>query len=696
MSRFSRFLILVMLVAFSGGCVYYNMFYLAKKKFNEAESKRKDLPRGSSARGLSGFYKTAIEKSDQVLDRHPNSKLYDDALFINGVSHYWLEDYIKAEKRFRELIANFPESKYVKESRVYLAMTKLKLEEISDAMVLFEELYSGDEEKDVKARSAMALGEHYFEEKDYDQARKYFQSIIDSLGSDDERLEAQAYIADGEFAKFSFTSAMEEYRHVLKLDPDTLEEFKARYRIGECQYFLGNIDEGLEEYLSLAADGRFYDSLASVKLMIAWGHELNSDLVLAEETYKEIAVENPRQKQGAIANFNLGLIFQYDYEDYQKAKEYYDKAKTAGAASGVYQDALQRSTDIGKLEEYSRQVEFDSTSTQEDYDNAAMTQYLLAELYHTQLGKPDSAFQEFRYVIEQFPNTYIAPKAMIAMAILYRDQYDDTLSYDTTLRSVLRNYPRSDYVTEAIDLLGLAGTAADTGYAEWYYEQAEKFIYDTLMLDSARLYFQFVADSFPRSDLSMQARYAQLWLTETYESPEDSSLFFAYSDFVDSFPTNEFTRAAEAKIKSRARMRDKLIEEVEDSTEWADDEKTSDSTAQSGDSTYLTTEEKYYLDPDGNKIYNTQEAPIKVDDEFKYPTAAYYLDYEGYFYVQVRIDAFGDVTDARIMNPSPSDELNDEVMDVVISSHFNTAWIPPELLDTWFVYKYYVQPPSGL
>ncbi len=696
MSRISRIMILVMLVAFGAGCVYYNMFYIAKKKFNEAESKRKDLARGASARGLSGFYKIAIEKSDQVLDKHPNSKLYDDALYINGVSHYWLEDYIKAEKRFRELIANFPESKYVKDARVYLAMSKLELDEIPEAMALFEELYAGNEEKKVKAQSAMALGEHYFEDKDYEQARPYFQALLDSLGSDEDRLEAQAYIADGEFAVFNFNSAMEDYRVVLELDPDTREEFKARYRIGECQYFLGNIDEGLGEFTELADDERFYDSLATVKLMIAWGHELNNDLVLAEETYKELSVEYPRQKQGAIANFNLGLIYQYDYEDYQEAKKYYDKAKTAGAASGVYQDALQRSTDIGKLEEYSQQREFDSTATQEDYDDAALTQYLLAELYHTQLGKPDSAFQEFAYILEQFPNTPIAPKAMIAMAILYRDQYDDTLSCDTTLRAVLRDYPRSDYVTEAIDLLGLAGTSADTGYAEWYYEQAEKFVYDTLLLDSARRYFQFVADSFPNSELSMQARYAQLWLTETYESPEDSSLFFAYTDFVDSFPTNEFTRAAEAKIKSRTRNRQRLIDDVNDSTQWADDEETGDSTAQSGDSTYLTTEEKYYIDPDGNEIYNTQEAPIKVDEEFRYPPAAYNLEFEGYFYVQIRIDAFGDVIDARIMNLSPSDELNEEVLDVVLSSHFNTAWIPPELLDTWFVYKYYVQLPSSL
>ncbi|UCD16931.1 MAG: tetratricopeptide repeat protein [Candidatus Zixiibacteriota bacterium] len=695
MSRFNRFAILVALIAFFSGCVYYNTFYLARKSFNEAESKRKELARGQSARGLAGMYKKAIEKSDKVLEKHPNSKWFDDALYVNGVSHFYLENYIKSERRFRELIANFPESKYVKDARVYLAMSKLELGDVADAMVLFEELYSESREKEIKAKAALALGEYYFGEKDYEAAKPYFRSLIDSLGSDEDRLKAQAYLADGEFARFNFNDALAGYEEILDMEADTREKFRAHYRIGECYYSLGDIEAGLETYNYLAEDEMFYDSLGAVKLMIAWGYELDGDLVLAEDVYKEVAVEYPRKKEGAIANFSLGLIYQYDYEDYKKAKEYYDKAKTGGAASGIYQEALQRSTDIGKLEEYSRRQEFDTTATQEDFDNAALTQYLLAELYVTQLSKPDSALQEFQYIMDDFPETYIAPKAMIATALLYRDYYDDTLSFDTTLRAVLRDYPRSDHIPEAIDLLGLAGTRADTGYAESFYKRAEYFLFDEQNLDSARYYLQLVIDSFPRSYINVQARYAKIWLTETYDPPGDSSVYYAYSSFLDSFPRDDFTTAAEKKIRLQARPKRQIFEDVEDSTVVASGETEGDSTA-AADSTYLTPEEKYYIDADGNKIYNVQESPIKVDKEFRYPPAAYYLDFEGYLYVQVRIDAFGDIIDARLMNPTPSEELNEEVMETVYSSHFNTGWIPPELFDTWFVYKYYIQLPSSL
>jgi len=104
----------------------YNTFYLAKKAFNEAESKRKNAEKKGIKFGT-GRYKTAIEKTEKVIEKYPNSKYYDDALYVNGVSHYYTQDYHKASKRFRELIANFPESKFYKESQLYLAKAKLKL-----------------------------------------------------------------------------------------------------------------------------------------------------------------------------------------------------------------------------------------------------------------------------------------------------------------------------------------------------------------------------------------------------------------------------------------------------------------------------------------------------------------------------------------------------------------------------------------
>jgi TonB family protein len=693
-NRFRIFLSLALLMLFASGCVYFNTFYYARKSFNEAESQRKAAGRQASRAGA-GNYKKAIEKTDKVIEKWPSSKLYDDALYINGVSHYYLEDYSRAEKRLRELVVNYPDSKYNIEARLYLAKARLKLGEEATAMTLFEELFSGIKDKEIRAEAALALGEYYFENKNFTKAEVYFNSLIDSLGNTEDKAIGKMYIADSYFNRFRYNRALKNYKELLKYDLTTPERYKAKFRAGECCYYLNDIEDGLKIFYELADDETYFDSLGAIKLKIAQGYEWEEELPLAIQTYEEVVVENERKPAEAIANYNLGLIYQYDYEDYKKAKEYYDAAKSAGTRTDIYQDALERSSNIGKLESYLNREELDTAATLEDIDQAAETQYLLAELYFTKLGKPDSALQEFKYLADHFPDSYLAPKALIAYGLLRRDYYDDTLGYDSVLRRVLKVYPRSDYIPEAIDLLGLSGTIADSGYAAKYYENGESFVFDHRDLDSARYYFGMIVDSFPRSELNTKARYALLWLAANFESPGDSSLYYEYAFFADSFPNTEYGRAAEREITVKPPRADneglKGVDTVS-FNEFVQDTAAGDST----ETIPTTPEERCQTDPDGNRIELVGHPPQRYDKEFIYPTAAYSEAFYGELCFQIKIDAFGDIADIRLVTPSPSEALNDEATETVRSCHFDTYWIPPELRDSWFAFKYNIELPASL
>jgi tetratricopeptide (TPR) repeat protein len=692
MKKYKLILLILAVFAVTSGCVYYNTFYYARKAFNDAESQRKKFASKMSAKSFGASYNKAIEKSQKVLEKYPNSKWYDDALYVNGVSHFYMENYSRAEKRFRELIANFPKSGYVKETRLYLAKAKLKLGDVDEAMVLFESLFQEVKDKSIREEAALAIGEHFLEKKEYEEANKYFQALIDSLGSGTIKKTAQLYIADGHFARFNYKSAFDNYLKVLDMDPDLDEKYQANFRAGECCFYLHQIEDGMGYFERLTTDRFYYDSLYSVYLMMGWGNELDGNISAAELIYRKVSDES-KGWQAAMANYNMGLIYQFDYENYKKAKEYYDLAKKAGSRTDIYEDALQRSSDIGKLMEFSKLKTLDTTSTQKDIDDAANTQFLLAELYLIQLGKPDSAYKEYEYIVNNIKDSYIAPKAYIAMALLKRDQYDDTLGFDSTLRIVLTNYPKSDFVPEAISLLGLSGTKADTGYAAYYYSKAENYLFDQNNPDSARYYYQLIADSFPRSDLNVKAHYAVLWLTENYISPGDSSLYYAFTSFVDSFPGTIYTSAASKEIAVRQRKKN-TAESDSDTTQFAatDPKSPGDTTTQK----VLTKEERYSIDPDGNTIYDINQVPKKVDKDFRYPTAAYTLNFEGNLYFQIKIDPFGDVADLRLMSPTPSEELNQEAIETVQLSHFNTQTIPTDLLGGWFIYKFMVKLPQSL
>jgi tetratricopeptide (TPR) repeat protein len=698
MNRFRVIILSFLILALSSGCVYYNTFYIGRKEFNSAESKRRKAGPGASGKAYSGQYNKAIEKSQKILEKHPNSSWYDDALYVNGVSNYHIEDYTKAERRFRELVANYPDSKFTLESKLYLAKTKLKLGEEAEAMVLFEKLFTESKEKDIRIEAAVALGQYYFDKKNYGESEKYFTALIDSIGGEKEKIVAQMYIADGQFARFNYKSAIDNYLKILGFDPSLQEQYKATFKAGECSFFLHQIEDGMAYFNELAADPLFFDSLSAIKLMMAYGYELDGNVELAEEIYKQVVIENIRNYP-ALANYSLGLIYQYNYENYKKAKEHYDKAKSFGSGSGIYQEALQRSSDIGKLQEYSDRQELDTSATIADIDNAAKTQYLLAELYLTQLGKQDSALHEFQIVCRNFPESYLAPKALIAEAIVRRDYFDDTLGYDSTLRKVLQDYPHSDFIPEAVSLLGLSGTLADTGYASLYYHKAEQYAFDQHNLDSARYFFKYVADSFPRSSFNNQAKFAILWLTDTYENTGDSSLYYAYANFADSFPGTDYGKEASRILIVKPRLSRQTDEQAGIPTQ-EDTISPPVAAIDSADSSGrpLSPEERYYIDPDGKSIININQEPIRRDREFKFPTAAYTQNFTSdfFFIFQIRLDAFGDVEDYRLMNPSPSDELNQEAIEVLLGSHWDMQWIPPNLYNSYHLYKFKVQLPGSM
>jgi len=698
MNRLIKLLMVVLVVSLGTGCVYYNTFYHANKAFNDAESKRKNS-KSRGGRAGSGQYKKAIEKTEKIIDKHPNSKYYDDALYVNGVSQYYTNNFGRAAKRFRELLANFPESEFYKESQLYLAKAKLKLGDEDDAMALFVDLFIEGKDKQIKSEAALALGEYYYEEKEYDKAVVYFNSIVDSLGNDDEKIMAKMYMADGYFDRFRYDHAHELYLDLAGKDLSTEDEYKVNFRIGECLFYTNKIDDGMDAFTKLAEDERYFDSLAAIRMMLAQGHEWGGDLILAEGVYEEIALENPRHPKAALSNYYLGLIYQYEYEDYQKAKDYYDKAKAAGSVSEIYREALEHSTNIGKLEEYLGQRELDTTATEEEIDEAAETQYLLGELYLTKMDKPDSALQEFQYIIDNFAQSKIAPKANIAVAMMKRDYYEDTLAFDSILRTVLTEFSRSDYIPEALDLLGLRGTAADTGYAEVYYKRAEEFVFEDEKIDSAKYYYQRVADSFPRSDFNNQAKFAILWLIDNYESPGDSSLYYAYAYFADSFPDTKYGKAADKMLTVKPRIAresegsdDSLFsqEDVDQFGDVLDGENPEDTTV------FKTLEERCFIGPEGVSLWEVQGEPSRFDREFRYPPAAYYSKFEGYLCFQVRIDAFGRIEDYRLINPTESEELNEEATETILSAEFPTFWITAELVGSWFVYKYYIRLPADL
>ncbi len=699
--------LLVILVTVGLGCsVYFNTFFNAKKAFNAAEKTRKESNR---PRAGQRDYQVAIEKALRVVERHPNSKYYDDAVYVLGVSYFHMQQYGKAERRFRELLADYPDSKFGKEVKLYLAKTKLELGDIDDAMIGFTEIFESDFDKAFKAEAAIGLGNYHQEAKNYPEARRYFMAVRDSLGDDVTAREVQKKIADGYFEMFQFRDALGAYLQVFGMEPSTVDKYHAQYRSAICSFRLQRISEGIAYLEELADDELYYDSLGILLLTMAEGYEYDEDLAQAEAVYEEVVTTIERPAWQSMANYRLGLTYQIDYDQLDKAKEYYDKAAEGDRNSPVRADALMRSADIGKLETFARSP-LDSAATPEAIDEAAYTQYSLSELYWFKLAKPDSAIVEMRYLIDSFPTSYYAPKGMIALSQMTRDYVEDTTAADSILKEALRRYPHSDFTPEVLEALSLKGTAADTGYAAIHIDAAEDFLIESENSDSARARYRYVVDNFPESDYFVPAAFALIWLDETYDSPGDSSIIFAYQEFIDSFPSHKLADQAIRRVGARPGvdvMPEETLDEL-DSATHEDDQLASQTPNWQDSLTNWDPMVALYRGIEGDTLVDIRLEPIETLIEFEFPDeAAIGSRYDWQLYFQILIDFSGRVIDWELKIPSGIESMDERAGETVGSMTFDAMEVSNRIVDanlgdirgtegTWFVFEYIVTKPEYL
>jgi len=487
-------------------CIYFNTFHNIRQNFNGAEKTRKKEGRDAARGAEVKQYTDAIAKASRVLERHPTSSWVDDALYIIGASYYYLGEFDKADRKFKELFANYPESKYIPQSRVLMAKTKLQLKEEAEAVVIFEEIFEREKDRSMKANAARSLGQYYFETKDYEKSNSYFLALIDSLGEESDKLRALIYVGDGYFDMYAFAKAKDSYRKALEHTPDTLQTYHLTFRLAECDYYLNNISAGLEKLGEMADDERYYDSLAPIRLKMAEGYEWEGDFNAAIDAFEQVIVENPRKNPAAIAYYQLGLIYQYDFEDLEKARGYYQKSREEAAGSPVAQDATRRASKLALLEQYTRSGQ-DATAADttadispDMLDQFAKNQFLLGELFYFDLEKPDSAVHAYKLLLDRYPNSVYAPRALMSLSHIYRADYRDTTAADSLLRLVPQRYPRYDESREVIGMLGLTGTVADTGYAAIPFGRAENFLEEFRALDSSMYYARLAVASMPSTD----------------------------------------------------------------------------------------------------------------------------------------------------------------------------------------------------
>jgi len=175
---------------------YFNTFYNAQDKFDDGydEYEKKILSHYSDrvdsifitvqlSQDAIDDFNAAIEKASKVIQYHKSSSFMDKAVFLIGRSYYYLGDYIKAERKFNELISKLSMSPLLEEDNLYLAKTRMRMDNTSQALESLDKIISTSQNKSIVAEAYQSMAEYYISQRDYTSAIKDYNKSIE-LSSD--------------------------------------------------------------------------------------------------------------------------------------------------------------------------------------------------------------------------------------------------------------------------------------------------------------------------------------------------------------------------------------------------------------------------------------------------------------------------------------------------------------------------------
>ena len=158
----------------------------------------------------------------------------DDALLMTGKSFYYMWEYRKAERKFEELLAQYPHSSLSLEAHLWLARSKGKLHATDDAIQIATDLLTAAQtknDKDMQSDAASLLASLYQQKGMFPEAEKYYEISI-QYGSNDEKAQAELDLAEVYFTEADYEQAVKAYLRVQQYTSDnyisTIADYKPR------------------------------------------------------------------------------------------------------------------------------------------------------------------------------------------------------------------------------------------------------------------------------------------------------------------------------------------------------------------------------------------------------------------------------------------------------------------------------------
>ena len=551
-----------------------------------------------------------IEKCSKILQYDKNSSFFPDALFMTGKALYYQQEYVGAQRKFKEL-AGLDSKKYSLINKLWLARTYLQLRDFEEGLKLIDEVkdqsLKEDNENIFTEATVVQIGFLTFRQE-YLQAAVQCKDYLNVSKND----EAKALVSFELGKIYTLLSdeknAMDAYSSVLKYSPTFEVEFRSRLETAKLLKQLNKIDESEAMLDNMRFQGRYKANLHEILVELGLIYYDKNEVQKSINIFRDVDSTYKILPAGGIADQQLAKIYRIKIRDYDSSYKYYNKVISSLAPSEMKTEAARHLKNLEKYFEFRNNLRInfkaiDYVTHPKNYIQDSVD-YALA--YHENQ-------EEIRKAAETRgnanPQQQTAQTAQPVQPVLNIQQQQAIIDdYKKKGKEVpLATLIKIGRVRKP-EMPRMSKDSLKKIIGQNMYDLGNHFFTELEVPDSAKIYLDKSLKDYPNKAVKVQAMFALGTVYETFNDSVEARKLFRY--IYDSSSTNPLAKASAEKLGLIKRKSNSSILNQEETL---------------ASKLYVEAEKKYYEKNYSAAIDSFHNIYIKFQSTSFAPKSIYYI-----------------------------------------------------------------------
>jgi len=381
----------------------------------------------------------------------------DYGYLLQAVNYLQLKKLPEAENSLLFLIANFPQSSYVKDGYTYLILLHLtqgKLPQAFSEYLTFKKKF-GEEEK-LSSQVAMAIFSQavkLFQQNDYRSCRDLLEKFLAEFPEHKQAQQASYYLGLVLYQENSFAQAAVIFERLLKGKLSEVVMADVYLKLGDCYLNTGNLEKASQCYQKVISDFPSFSLRPAAIFNLAVIARRQGSYAMARRLLKEIADSKPEPRMMALALMELGRISMLE-EKWNEAADFFREIMEKYPQSEVFPESLLQMGMVyfnqNKLEEAASYFQkfLDSSSD----EKLKMQGYFGLGYTFYKRGEISAARSHWDKILEKMPTSTLASECLF---LLGRKEFESGHYQDSSgyLQRLLKDFPETNLAKLALPLL---------------------------------------------------------------------------------------------------------------------------------------------------------------------------------------------------------------------------------------------------